>query len=223
MLVKIENLLNPAQLQQIRRLLDKADFIDGKLSAGKTAADIKNNVELDPNSDRIQALNQMVMNPLVKHPIYRAAVWPVRIATPFYARYEAGMHYGFHVDDPVMGGNAPYRTDVSITVFLSEIDEYEGGELEIRDTYGSRKIKLAAGSAVMYPSTSLHQVCEITQGTRLVAVTWAQSAVRDPAQREILFQLNQAREALIESGEAPTVSKTLNASFNNLVRMWTDI
>lgn len=223
MLVKIDNLLSPAQLQQIRRLLDQADFIDGKLSAGKTAIGIKNNHELNPESERIQALNQMVMNPLVKHTIYRAAVWPVRVASPFYARYEPGMHYGFHVDDPVMGGNAPYRTDVSTTVFLSEVDEYEGGELEIRDNYGSRKIKLAAGSAVLYPSTSLHQVCEVTSGERLVAVTWAQSAIRDPQKRQILFEMNEVREELIESGSAPEASAKLNASFNNLVRLWTEI
>ena len=134
------------------------------------------------------------------------------------------MHYGNHVDDPVMGPpNQRYRSDISITIFLNEPDAYDGGELVISTAFGENKVKLGAGDAVLYPSSSTHRVAEVTQGERLVAVTWLQSTVRDPARREILFNLAQAREKLIETSPGSSELELLSNSYCNLVRMWSDI
>ena len=223
MLASIDHLISAQNLTKIRQLLDESQFVDGKLSAGDVAQRMKNNQEMSTSSQHLRELNELVMGNLVRHPKYRAVVWPKHIAAPFYARYEAGMSYGEHVDDPIMGQGDLYRTDVSITVFLSEPDEYEGGELTIQDSYGSTQIKLPAGSAVMYPSQSRHYVAEVISGTRLVAVTWAQSTVRDPAKREILYDLNQARELLFKQSPDSAATKKVSASFKNLVRRWVEL
>ncbi|HFD15072.1 MAG TPA: Fe2+-dependent dioxygenase, partial [Rhodospirillales bacterium] len=149
---------------------------------------------------------------------------PHRVAVPFYARYRPGMAYGEHVDDPVMGPpGGRYRSDVSITVFLNAPEEYDGGELVIETTYGPRAVKLPAGHAVLYPSSSRHRVAEVTRGERLVAVTWVQSLVRDPARREVLFELDRARRALIEADPAAEPARRVQAAYANLVRMWAEV
>lgn len=224
MLITIDNLLDQQQLKSIRSLLESSSFVDGKLTAGYSAKSVKNNLELNTKDSVNNQLNQIVMNSLVSHPTYKNSAWPKKIASPFYAKYEPGMEYGAHVDDPVMGHNGDlYRSDISTTVFLSEPSEYEGGELTILEHFGQQQIKLAAGSAVIYPSSSTHYVAPITKGIRYVAVTWTQSAVRDPAQREILYELNNARNAVISKNTNLSTEQQLNASFNNLVRMWADI
>lgn len=223
MLASIDHLISAQNLTKIRQLLEDSPFVDGKLSAGKVARGVKNNEEMNPNSAHFQQLNELVMSNLVRHPKYKAVAWPKRVAAPFYAKYQPGMEYGEHVDDPIMGQGDLYRTDVSTTIFLSEPDEYEGGELVIRDTYGERKIKLAAGSAVVYPSHSRHFVAPITRGVRYVAVTWAQSTVRDPAKREMLYELNQAREMLFKELPDSEATRKISATFNNLVRRWVDV
>jgi PKHD-type hydroxylase len=134
------------------------------------------------------------------------------------------MTYGNHVDDPIMGApGQQYRSDVSTTVFLNAPEEYEGGELVINTSYGEQKVKLAAGSAVVYPSSSLHHVAEVTKGTRLVAVTWTQSLIRDPAKRELLYQLNQARESLLKSRPDDKETKNVDVAYVNLFRMWAEL
>jgi len=223
MLASIDHLISAQNLTKIRQLLEDSPFVDGKLSAGMVARGVKNNQEMNPQSAHFQQLNELVMSNLVRHPEYKAAAWPKRVAAPFYARYEPGMEYGEHVDDPVMGQGDLYRTDVSTTIFLSEPDEYKGGELVIRDTYGERKIKQAAGSAVVYPSHSRHYVAPVTKGVRYVAVTWAQSTVRDPSRREMLYELNQAREMLYKELPDSEATRKISATFNNLVRRWVDI
>ncbi len=224
MLATIEHLISAKNLTEIRQLLERARFVDGKLSAGMVARRVKNNQEMDPRSEDFHKLNELVMGNLVRHPKYKAVAWPKRVAAPFYARYEPGMEYGEHVDDPVMGqGQDLYRTDVSTTVFLSEPDEYEGGELVIIDTYGEQRIKLPAGHAVVYPSHSRHFVAPVTSGVRLVAVTWAQSTVRDPSRRELLYELNLAREQLFRELPESEATRKVAATFNNLVRRWVDL
>ena len=223
MLARIDHLISPKNLTRIRELLDASPFVDGKLSAGMVARGVKKNQEMNPHSEHFQELNELVMGNLVRHPKYKAAAWPKRVAAPFYARYEPGMEYGEHVDDPVMGQGDIYRTDISTTVFLSEPEEYDGGELTIMDTYGERHIKLPAGSAVIYPSHSRHYVAPVTRGVRLVAVTWAQSTIRDPAKREMLYELNQAREQLFKELPESEATRKVSATFNNLVRRWVEI
>jgi len=224
MLITIPNVLNPNQLKRVRGMLDQSQFIDGKLSAGKHAQRVKNNDELSQNDRALNELNNIVMGSLVNHPEYKNAAFPHRIATAFFARYGKGQAYGNHIDDPIMGPpGGSYRTDVSITVFLNEPDDYEGGELSINTSFGTQKFKLAAGSAIMYPSGTLHHVAEVTKGERLVAVTWCQSMIRDPAKRELLYNLNQARESLMKSSPESDETAQIDTTYINLVRMWAEI
>ncbi|MGD8524720.1 MAG: Fe2+-dependent dioxygenase [Thioalkalispiraceae bacterium] len=224
MLITIDNILDQARLQTVHKLIDKARFIDGKLSAGKAAKRVKHNEEVAQDDQNLQQLNSIVMGSLVSHPVYQSAVLPLRVATPFYARYGSGMTYGDHVDDPVMGPmQQRYRSDVSTTVFLNDPDAYEGGELVINTSFGQQKLKLPAGQAVVYPSSSLHHVAEVTSGERIVAVTWAQSMIRDPARRELLHELNQARESLLKERAESMEARKVDVSYVNLVRMWAEV
>lgn len=224
MLVTIPNILDKQRLDFITKVLDNANFVDGTLSAGMAAKRVKNNEELSTDETQMQQLNNLVMGSLVQHDEFKAAAIPFRVAAPYYARYNKGMTYGDHVDDPVMGPpGQQYRSDVSTTVFLNEPDEYEGGELTIHTSFGEQKIKLSAGSAVVYPSSSLHHVTEVTKGTRLVAVTWSQSMIRDPAKRELLYQLNQARESLLKQRPDDVETKQVDVAYVNLFRMWSEL
>jgi PKHD-type hydroxylase len=224
MLITIPNVLDKQRLDFINNALENAKFVDGTLSAGMAAKRVKNNEELSVDDAQMQQLNNLVMGSLVQHDEFKAAAIPFRVAAPYYARYNKGMTYGDHVDDPIMGGpGQQYRSDVSTTVFLNEPDEYEGGELVITTSFGKQKIKLSAGSAVVYPSSSLHHVAEVTNGTRLVAVTWSQSMVRDPAKRELLYQLNQARESLLKQRPDDAETKQIDISYVNLFRMWSEV
>jgi PKHD-type hydroxylase len=224
MLLHIPAVLTPDQLDAVRQLLADARFVDGKLSAGMAARRVKHNEELDKSAQQMGILNNLVMSSLVQHPVYRAGALPLRVAAPYYARYTPGMSYGDHLDDPIMGTDgALYRSDIAITIFLNDPDRYDGGELVIRTAFGENRVKLAAGDAVMYPSSSLHHVSEVTRGERLVAVTWLQSLVRDPAQRELLYTLNQAREKLLKTAPQAEETAQVDAAYMNLVRMWGDI
>jgi len=224
MLYRIPQVLESAQLDQVRDILSRARFVDGRLSAGMAARRVKQNEELDPAAADLATLNRMVMGPLVSHPRFKSAGLPHRVAVPFYARYTPGMHYGDHVDDPVMGpAGGRYRSDVSVTVFLSDQEDYDGGELAIRTAFGTQAVKLSAGDAVLYPSSSLHHVAEVSRGERLVAVTWVQSMVRDPARRDLLHDLNQARERLLKERPEAEETSRVDRSYVNLVRMWADV
>lgn len=223
MLVRITHLISKQQLQRIQELLSQARFVDGRLSAGMAAERVKKNEEAFPEHAQIEELNNIVMGNLVRHPVYKNAALPHRVAAPFYARYLPGMYYGDHVDDPVMGAEGRYRSDISITVFLNEPERYEGGELVIRSSFGENKVKYEAGDAVLYPSSSLHRVDEITRGERLVAVTWVQSLVRDPVKREILYELSQAREKMLRRAADASETTQVNTAYVNLLRMWAEL
>jgi len=224
MMLRIPSVLTPAELNTVASVLAGARFIDGQLSAGSAARRVKNNEEVDRSSRELAQLNNLVMGNLVQHPIYRNGALPLKVAAPYYARYLPGRAYGDHVDDPVMGADGTlYRSDIAITVFLNPPERYDGGELEIRTAFGSNCVKLPAGDAIMYPASSIHRVAPVIRGERLVAVTWVQSLVRDPARRELLYELNQAREALLDkSPDAPETAR-VNAAYVNLVRMWGEI
>lgn len=224
MLLRISSVLTRDQLDTVRQLLADAAFVGGKLSAGAAAKRVKHNEELDRRAQQMEILNNIVMGGLVRHPTYRAGALPLHVAAPFYARYTPGMSYGDHLDDPIMGTDGVlYRSDIAITVFLNEPEKYDGGELVIRTAFGSNETKLPAGDAVMYPSSSLHRVNEVTRGERLVAVTWVQSLVRDPAKRELLYELNQAREKMLQISPDAEETAKLNTAYMNLIRMWGDI
>jgi PKHD-type hydroxylase len=223
MLLRLPSVLTSDQLHGTRDLLARAQFVDGKLSAGMAAARVKHNQEADRRAGDIQQIDNLVMGALVQHPLYRSGALPLRVAAPFYARYTPGMRYGDHVDDPIMGTEGMlYRTDVAITIFLNDPENYDGGELTVRTAIGENRVKLPAGDGVMYPASSLHHVAEVTRGERLVAVTWVQSLVRDPTQRELLYELNLAREKLLKTAPAADETAKVNTAYVNLVRMWSD-
>ncbi len=223
MLITLDGVLDGGELAQVRSILSGAGFVDGAHSAGPRAASVKKNSELPLNAAETDSLNRIVMNNLVAHPVYRQAALPLRVAAPFYARYAPGMRYGLHIDDPVMGAGARYRSDISITIFLNNPDEYDGGELRIETEFGDRRVKLAAGAAVLYPSSSLHEVCPVQRGERLVAVTWVQSMVRSAERRRLLYELSRARERLFaEQPDAPA-TREVDHVYVNLVRMWSEV
>ena len=230
MLLVIPNVLDQNQLKVISRLLEDAEFDDGKLSAGKEAALVKHNLELSQETRTgevlHQQLNQMVMPSLMNNTDYQNSVYPIKVATPFYVRYDKGMHYGYHIDDPIMGHSAAslqerYRSDVSTSIFLN--DDYEGGELVIKTSNGEQTVKANAGDVVIYSSNSLHKVNEVTSGTRMVAVTWAQSMIKDSAKREILYELSQARETLLNDKAESNATKQVSNTYANLLRRWSEL
>ncbi len=224
MLIEIPQLLNDAFVQKILSVLEGARFVDGKLTAGMAAAQVKRNEELAVDPDKLQLLYRILMTALGHDSTFKSAALPNKVADFIFARYQAGMRYGDHVDDPVMGGSGPrFRSDVSMTVFLSAPDSYDGGELVIRTSFGDKQVKLNAGDAVIYPSSSLHHVAEVTRGERLVAVTWIQSLVRDPAQRELLHDLDLAREHLLRTAPGESHTQRIDRSYANLLRCWAEV
>jgi PKHD-type hydroxylase len=224
MLLAIPAVLAPDQVALARSWLEEERFVDGKLSAGAAASRVKANEELDRASGGVERIDRLVMENLTRHPLYRSAALPLRAASPLYARYRPGMTYGEHLDDPIMGAEGlPYRSDIAVTLFLSAPDEYDGGELAIRTAFGEQAVKLPAGDAVLYPSGSIHRVRPVTRGERLVAVTWVQSLVRDPARRELLPGLTCARERLLQDRPAAEEAAQVNAAYLNLIRMWSEL
>lgn len=224
MLLTIPGLLNPAQLEKIHEVIARSEFADGRETAGFAAARVKHNLELRAEPQRMKLLIRIIMSSLGHNEAFRFGALPHRVADPIIARYHPGMTYGDHVDDPIMGTSGPrFRTDVSMTMFLNDPDAYEGGELVVRTSFGEKRVKLPAGDAVMYPSSSLHHVAPVTRGERLVALTWIQSYVRDAAQRELLYELNLAREELLRGQPEAQTTGYVDRSYANLLRMWAQL
>jgi PKHD-type hydroxylase len=223
MMLHLTQVIDPGQLKIIRQALAEAPFVDGKLSAGMRAKGVKTNQELAQDTEIAGYLNKIVMGNLYNNPQFRNAALPHRVATPFFAKYSPGMTYGDHIDDPVMGDAHRFRCDVACTVFLNNPTDYDGGELLVRTAFGDRTVKLPGGDAVVYPASSLHQVAPVTRGERLVAVTWIQSLVRDPAKRELLYELNLAREKLMHDAPGADETNQVDHAYTNLVRMWAEV
>ena len=219
MLVKIPQVLNPDQLQMLASTLETAEFVDGKTTAGWHAKTVKQNEQLTASAAK--DLREVIKTALQKNALFQAVARPRLIHTLLFSRYTAGMSYGRHVDNALMGQHK-YRSDLSFTVFLNSPDQYQGGELVIETVDDEQAYKLEAGSALVYPSSSLHRVDPVTEGIRLVAVGWVQSIVRDPHEREILFELDTARRSLFtkhgKTDEFDILSKTLS----NLLRKWSE-
>lgn len=223
MLLKIPAVLKSEELAAMVKVLSESEFVDGKLSAGMAAERVKNNQELSREQPQRETLAKLIMGAMFRSDTFRNAVLPNKHSTPIFARYTAGMAYGDHVDDPLMGSGPYFRTDVSFTVFLSEPESYEGGELTVRTSWGEQQVKLQAGDAVVYPSGTLHRVEPVRSGERLVALGWVQSMVRDPAQRELLFELCRAREILLERSPAQEETEAVDHAYINLLRMWSEV
>ena len=215
----LEGVLSAEELALIRQALELASFEDGKLTASGLAAAAKKNLQLKREGAEAEALDRTIVAALSRHAIFCAAVLPKQFVAPLYSRYEPGMHYGAHVDAALMGPDARVRSDVSITVFLNDPSEYDGGELVIELPGGLREVKLAAGSAVAYSTYAVHEVKPVTRGCRLVAVTWAESRVRDPLMREVLFDLHAVSNALRETRPGSVEIRLLQKAVINLLRL----
>ncbi|MEN8213872.1 MAG: Fe2+-dependent dioxygenase [Pseudomonadota bacterium] len=223
MLLKIPGVLNAAQLDKIHGIVSRAGFQDGRMTAGSAARQLKENEELAPEPQAQQLLNRILMSSFGENMQFRNAALPNKLADFIVARYHHGMQYGDHIDEPIMGAGPRFRTDISMTTFLSPPDTYEGGELVIRTTFGETRVKLDAGDAVLYPSSSLHHVAEVGSGERLVALTWIQSQVREPARREILYDLVQTRDSLLKEQPGGELHQRVDRSYANLLRMWAEV
>jgi PKHD-type hydroxylase len=226
MLVCIPNVLDPAQLVSVRARLDRANsWVDGRVTAGYQGAPLKLNQQIDELSDVAQACQHIVVSALETHPMFISAVLPNIIYPPMFNRYGEGMKFGPHVDGSVRispRDGRKLRTDVSATLFLTNPDEYDGGELVIEDSYGEHTIKLPAGSMVVYPATSLHQVMPITRGVRTACFFWAQSLIRDDSQRLILYDMDSAIQRLNQTNADEVARRQLIGCYHNLVRQWSD-
>ncbi|MBK8326819.1 MAG: Fe2+-dependent dioxygenase [Moraxellaceae bacterium] len=223
MLLHIPQVLNASQLAEIRHNLHTASWQAGATTAGGQAAKVKHNLQLPQNLAIAQHMAQQVREALLANPLFVSAVLPKQLLMPLFNCYQQGGHFGNHVDGAIQYETLTrlaVRTDVSTTVFLSEPDEYEGGELVIEDNYGSHEVKLAAGDAIVYPATSLHRVDPVTDGQRFAAFLWSQSMVRDNTQRQLLFDLDMTiirlRQQLQDSPEVVSLTN----HYHNLLRQW---
>lgn len=226
MLVTIPDLLSPEQLAECRQALERADWVDGRQTAGHVAARIKTNQQLPLDHADGARLGAVIVQALTTHPVFMTTALPLRVLPPRFNRYQGGGEYGFHIDNAIFqvpGSPQRIRSDVSTTVFLSHPDEYEGGELIIQDTYGEQTIKLPAGHAIVYPGTSLHKVMPVTRGTRYGSFLWTQSLVRSDTQRALLLEQDIAVQRLIQAGADPEVVAQLTGVYHNLLRMWSEL
>ena len=224
MILCIGNVLSSDALGRIREQLEAVDFRDGRETAGWHARTVKRNTQADGRDARVAALRTEIDKAIRDNGLFHMSARPRRVMPVMFSRYTDDMEYGNHVDDAVMNGpDGPVRTDVSFTLFLSEPEEYDGGELVTDTTAGEETYKLPAGSMVVYPSSTLHRVAPVTRGARLAAVGWAQSQIRDPARREVLFDLDTARRRLFDQHGKTEEFDTVSKSVANLTRMWAEI
>jgi len=226
MLLEVPSLLDADELRRVRARLDAADWIDGRATAGFQSARVKHNLQLAEDHPVARELGDVILGALERNPLFVSAALPRHVFPPLFSRYDSGHGFGCHVDNAVRqiaGTPLRLRTDVSATLFISEPDEYEGGELDIEDTYGRHLVKLPAGHLVLYPSSSLHAVRPMTSGVRLVSFFWIQSMVRDAGQRSLLFDLDRAIQRLGADAQNHPASVALTGVYHNLVRRWADL
>ena len=229
MLICVPEILSKHDVAEFRRIMDAADWEDGRSTAGAQSALVKRNQQLPPTGEVSRQLGKRIISALTAHPRFVSAAVPLQIFPPLFNRYAAadGHHFGIHVDNAVRGDQLTgmrIRTDLSVTLFLAEPDEYDGGELVIEDFYGSHEVKLAAGDLVLYPSTSLHMVTPVTRGARVASFFWLQSMVRDAHARSLIFDLDTAIQALVERlGRDDPETVKLTGIYHNLIRYWAEV
>ncbi len=226
MILDIPDVLTPEQLAQARQILETADWIDGRATAGHQGARVKDNQQLPVDSPAAQQVGDLILRALSGNPLFTSAALPLHILPPMFNRYAGGQQFGTHVDGSIRvipGTGHRIRTDLSCTLFFANPDEYDGGELIIEDTYGAKSVKLPAGHMVLYPSTSLHHVKPVTRGARLCSFFWLQSMIRDDAKRSLLFDMDIAIQRL--GAEQPTHASVvqLTGVYHNLLRQWAEM
>jgi PKHD-type hydroxylase len=227
MLICIPDVLSKAEVADFRGVMDATAWEDGRSTAGAQSALVKKNEQLPPNSDLSRQLGERVIKALAANPLFISAAIPRHIFPPLFNRYGSGQHFGVHVDNAVRGDHLTgvrIRTDLSVTLFLSEPDEYDGGELIVEDYYGSHEVKLPAGHLVLYPATSLHTVTPITRGVRVASFFWLQSMIRDTHARSMIFDLDNAIQGLVgRLGRNDHEIVKLSGLYHNLIRYWAEL
>jgi PKHD-type hydroxylase len=218
----IDNILNSEELKFIIDNLERAEFIDGKTTAGWHAKLVKNNTQLTSKAPIGQQLQELVRKALKRNELFQIAIQPKIVHTLLFSRYEVGMSYGRHTDNALMGQDRFYRSDVSFTIFLNDPNNYVGGELVVEGVANEDSYKLNSGCGIFYPSSTLHRVETVTQGQRLVVVGWVQSLIRDPGEREILFDLDTTRRSLFAKQGKSIEFDLLSKTHANLLRKWSE-
>ncbi|CAB3729756.1 PKHD-type hydroxylase [Paraburkholderia sp. GV068] len=227
MIVSIPDVFSPADTAAMRAQLEAATdaWVDGRATAGYQGAPVKRNQQIAEGSSIALEMGDRIIAALERHPLFISAALPNKVYPPLFNRYEGGMHFGSHVDGAIRlvpGSGVRVRTDLSVTLFLTPPDEYDGGELLIEDTFGVQEVKLPAGHAILYPGTSLHQVRPVTRGARVSSFFWVQSLVRDDTQRAMLFDIDGAIQRLNASNADDAARRTLVGCYHNLLRMWSE-
>jgi PKHD-type hydroxylase len=225
MLLQIQNVLTAEQVRACRVLLDAAQWVDGRVTAGHQSARVKNNMQLPEEDESGRRMGALILDALQNNPLFLTAALPLKVFPPLFNRYEGGESFGSHVDNAVRqvtGTPHRIRTDLSATLFLTNPEEYDGGELLVEDTYGVHSVKLPAGNLVLYPSSSLHRVNPVTRGRRLAAFFWIQSMVRDDGERTLLFDLDMAIQGLHGDRPDHPALVPLTGIYHNLLRRWAD-
>jgi PKHD-type hydroxylase len=227
MLIQIPEVLSAAELADVRRLIERAEWIDGNATSGAQAALAKRNRQLPEESPAAKRAGEIVLDALGRNSTFMAAALPAKVWPPLFNRYSGGEQFGMHVDNAVRikrGGVERLRSDLSATLFLADPESYEGGELTVEDTYGAHAVKLAAGDLILYPASSLHHVTAVTAGERIASFFWIQSMVRDDTQRRVLFDLDVAVQRLAsEVGQSHASVVALTGTYHNLLRMWAEV
>lgn len=227
MLICVPDVLGKEEVADFRRIMDAEAWEDGRSTAGAQSAEVKKNDQLPPDSPVARELGQRVVRALAANSLFVSAAVPLHIFPPLFNSYQPGQFFGEHVDNCIRGDNLTglrIRTDLSATLFLSEPDEYDGGELVIDDYYGSQRVKLPAGHLVLYPSTSLHMVTPVTRGVRVCSFFWLQSMIRDAHARRMIFDMDNAIQELVTrlGRNDPEVRKLTNI-YHNLIRYWAEL
>jgi PKHD-type hydroxylase len=226
MLIQIPDVLSAEQVAHGRRLLDGAEWVDGKVTAGHQSARAKDNRQLPEGHQVARELGAMILQALQRHPLFMSAALPLHIFPPLFNSYTGGQSFGNHVDNAIRqvpGTPHRIRTDLSCTLFFTGPDEYHGGELVVEDTYGAHSVKLPAGHLVLYPSTSLHHVRPVTRGARVCSFFWLQSLIRSDADRTLLFDLDTAIQRLPQSPDTHPSAVQLTGVYHNLLRRWAEM
>lgn len=227
MMIHIPGVLSAEELAALRARLREGQWADGRETAGGQSASVKNNLQIPPDSELGRELSTFVLRKLGSNPLYNSAVLPLRLVPPLFNRYDEGMSFGAHVDNalrPIPGTGQRIRTDVSSTLFISDLDEYDGGELVLYGPSEEKRVRLPAGDMIVYPTTALHSVSPVTRGSRWASFFWAQSTVRSQEHRSILFDLDQSIMALMEKfGPRDGEVLRLTNVYHNLQRSWAEL
>ena len=221
MFLQIPDVLTANELVAIDKAIETGNFSDGRATATGPAGQVKTNLQMEYGADG-EALAMSIVQALARHELVRSGCLPSRIVRPVFSRYETGMSYGWHIDNPLMGDGRPVRTDIAVTVFLTDPSEYDGGALVVNAAGGHASFRLPRGHAIAYPATTLHCVEPVTRGIRHAAVTWVQSMVADPARRELLHDLDRASRIVREKTPNSDEARLLMKSQFNLMRMWAE-